>query len=104
MTVSKYEGGHRRGYSVALERHPRVEDYDCQGTDESDAGVPVRIVTLVNGFAFEDAAANEGDDPEARYALHSKGFDSVKEALRWINAADPCKCGRCLLPPRPIRK
>jgi len=95
-TKAKYEGGAANGYSLTLERNPRVEAYDCQGTDESDNGVPVRIVTLVPGFAFDDAALNEGDDPEARMALHSKGFESVADAVRRIREADPCKCGRCL--------
>lgn len=92
----KYEGGHERGYSAKLEKHPKVEAYDCQGTDELDNGVPIRIVTLVPGWAFQDAAKNEGDDPEARMALHSRGCSSVAEALRDIKFADPCKCGRCL--------
>jgi len=96
MTKTKYEGGAANGYSLTLERNPRVEAYDCHGTDESDNGVPRRIVTLVPGFAFEDAAANEGDDPEARSALHSKGFGSVAEAVQRIRDAEPCKCGRCL--------
>lgn len=94
--ATKYEGGHPRGASASLDRHPKVEAYDCQGTDESDNGVPVRIVTLVAGWAFDDAARNEGDDPEARLALHSKGFSSVKDALQRINEAEPCKCGRCM--------
>lgn len=96
MTKSKYEGGHHRGRSAVLDRHPRVEAYDCQGTDESDAGVPVRIVTLMPGWAYYDAAKSTEDDPDGRYALHSKGHESVKEALRWIKDADPCKCGRCI--------
>lgn len=89
---TKYEGGDgHAGPSKLLDRHPRVEAYDDAGTDDG-----VRIVTLVPGFAFEDAAKNEGDDPESRMALHSKGFSSVKRALEWINSAEPCKCGRCL--------
>ncbi len=95
-SATKYEGGHPRGRSVTLDRHPRVEAYDCQGTDELDNGVPIRIVTLVPGYAFEDAAENEGDDPESIMALHSKGFSSVADALDRIRNADPCKCGRCL--------
>lgn len=95
-TNRKYGGGAHNGFSATLEANPKVEAYDCQGTDELDNGVPIRIVTLVAGWAFQDAAENEGDDPEARMALHSKGFESVKDALRGIKFADPCKCGRCL--------
>lgn len=94
--MTKFEGGHRNGQSATLDRHPRVEAYDCQGTDESDAGVPVRIVTLMPGWAYDDAAASTEDDPDGRYALHSKGFESVKDALKRIREADPCKCGRCM--------
>jgi len=89
---TKYIGGDgHSGPSVQLDRHPRVLEYDDAGTDEG-----VRIVTLVRGFAFEDAAKNEGDDPESRMALHSKGFSSVRDAIQRINWANPCKCGRCL--------
>jgi hypothetical protein len=95
-TNQKYGGGARNGFSQTLERHPRIEAYDCQGTDESDAGVPRRIVTLVPGFAFDDAARNDGDDPDARIALHSKGFGTVAEAVARVNDAEPCRCGRCL--------
>lgn len=89
---TKYQGGSgHSGPSVQLDRHPRVECYDDAGTDEG-----VRIVTLVAGFAFDDAAEKPGDDPDARMALHSKGFESVKDALRRINWAEPCHCGRCI--------
>lgn len=89
---TKYEGGSgHSGPSALLDRHPRVEAYDDAGTDDG-----VRIVTLVRGFAFEDAAKNEGDDPDSRMALHSKGFSTVKDAIQRINWAEPCKCGRCL--------
>ena len=92
MTKSKYEGGDgHAGPSVLLDRNPRVEAYDDAGTDDG-----VRIVTLMPGWAFEDAAANYGDDPDGRMALHSKGFPSVKDAVRRINEAEPCYCGRCL--------
>lgn len=96
MSKSKYEGGHRAGASGMLDRHPLVEAYDCHGTDESDAGVPRRIITLVPGWAFEDAAETEADDPDGRYALHSRGCGSVKEALEDLKYAKPCKCGRCM--------
>lgn len=88
---TKYHGGDgHSGRSVQLDRNPRVLDYDDAGTDHG-----VRIVTLVEGFAFEDAARNPGDDPDARNALHSKGFASVRSALDAINSADRCFCGRC---------
>jgi len=91
-TTSKYDGGDgHAGPSVTLDRNPRVECYDDAGTDDG-----VRIVTLVPGFAFQDAAQNEGDDPEARMALHSRGCPSVADAVRHIRDAEPCKCGRCL--------
>jgi hypothetical protein len=77
--------------SKTLDRNPRVKAYDSAGTDDG-----VRIVTLVRGFAFEDAAANKGDDPEGRLALHSKGFETVAEAVEAIRFAQPCKCGHCL--------
>lgn len=90
--ATKYQGGDgHAGKSVTLDKHPKVLDYDDAGTDEG-----VRIVTLVRGWAFEDAAENEGDDPEGRMALHSSGCDSVKDALYLIRYARPCKCGRCL--------
>lgn len=92
MTTSKYEGGDgHAGRSMTLDRHPKVLCYDDADTDEG-----VRIVTLVRGWAFEDAARNEGDDPDALRALHSKGCDSVKDALRRIAMAELCKCGWCL--------
>jgi hypothetical protein len=90
--ATKYQGGDgHSGPSATLDRNPRVAEYDDAGTDPG-----VRVVTLVPGFAFEDAARNEGDDPEARRALHSKGFSSVKDAVQRVAWADPCKCGRCL--------
>lgn len=94
--MTKYEGGASNGRSAQLDRNPRVEAYDCQGTDVMDNGTPVRIVTLVPGFAFDDAAKRTEDDPDGRYALHSKGFESVKDALDRIKWAEPCKCGRCM--------
>jgi hypothetical protein len=91
MTKSKYEGGSGFAQSATLDRNPRVECYDDAGTDDG-----WRIVTLMPGWAFEDAAANEGDDPDSRMALHSKGFETVKAAVDRIRWAEPCKCGRCL--------
>lgn len=92
-TETKYQGGTSpgAGESVTLDRHPKVLDYDSYGTDDG-----VRIVTLIRGWAFEDAAENEGDDPEGNRALHSAGCSSVKDALEQIRYAKPCKCGRCL--------
>lgn len=91
---TKYRGGcGHSGPSVQLDRHPRVLDYDDAGTDDG-----VRIVTLVRGFAFQDAAQNPGDDPDARMALHSRGCDSVRDALDQINRAEVCYCGRCTSP------
>lgn len=92
MMKTKYLGGDgHAGRSKQLDRHPRVECYDDAGTDDG-----VRIVTLVAGFAFQDAARKPGDDPEARSALHSRGCASVREAISDVNAAERCYCGRCL--------
>jgi hypothetical protein len=88
---SKYDGGTGHGRSTTLDRHPKVERYDDAGTDDG-----VRIVTLVKGWAFEDAAARTEDDPDARMALHSKGCPTIKYALDAIRYASPCKCGRCV--------
>lgn len=89
---TKYRGGSgHAGPSVMLDRHKKVLDYDDAGTDDG-----FRIVTLVRGWAFEDAAKNEGDDPQARMALHSRSFGSVKEALVDLKYVTPCKCGRCM--------
>jgi hypothetical protein len=93
---TKFGGGHPRGQSATLDKNPRILSYDCHGTDESDRGVPRRIVTLAHGWAFQDAAVNEGDDPEVRMALHHKSFGSVSDAERAVQQANPCKCGRCL--------
>lgn len=76
---------------TTLEKNPRVLAYDNEGTD---AGY--FMVTLVKGYAFDDAAANVGDDPDARMALHSKTFPSVRDAIDRIKWADRCKCGRCV--------
>ncbi len=76
---------------VTLDRHPKVLEYDNEGTDEGRF-----IITLVRGYAFDDPAENEGDDPDASMACHSRGVSSVTEALRDIKWAQPCKCGRCL--------
>lgn len=85
--MSKGEGLHLK----TLERHPRVLAYDNHGTDSG-----CFIVTIVKGFAFYDAAENEGDDPEARRACHSISCDTVKDALYRLSMATPCKCGRCV--------
>lgn len=88
MTGSKCKYGEP---SKTLDREPRVLAYDSAGTDDG-----YRMVTLIRGFAFEDAAKNEGDDPETRMALHSMSFRTVKEAIDRVRLADPCKCGRCM--------
>lgn len=79
--------------SVQLDRNPRILEYDSAGTDDG-----VRIVTLVQGFAFEDAAARTEDDPDGRQALHSRGFENVHTALWAVRDAAPCRCGRCVGP------
>lgn len=89
---TKYKGGDgHAGKSITLDKHPKVLEYDDAGTDEG-----ARIVVLVPGWAFMDAAKNEGDDPEGRMALHAQACGSVKEALQDIRNAQPCKCGYCL--------
>jgi hypothetical protein len=85
--MTKCEYGKR---SKVLDRHPLVECYDDAGMDEGR-----RMVTLVKGYAFEDAAA-PGQDPEARIALHSRGFDTVKDAVDRLRGVSPCHCGRCV--------
>lgn len=74
-----------------LENHPRVLCYDNEGTDDG-----YFMLTLVRGFAFDDAAKTTADDPEAKMALHSKTFPSVKEAVQQLKWAAPCLCGRCM--------
>jgi len=74
-----------------LDKHPRVLEYDNEGTDDG-----MFILTLVRGYAFYDAAKDEGDDPQAEMACHGSSFYTVKEAIQRINEAKPCKCGRCL--------
>ena len=88
---SKFRGGDSAPASKVLDRHPLVEEYDSAGTDEG-----VRIVTLVAGWAFEDAAQRLEDDPHSIMALHSKGCSTVKDALERIRTARPCRCGRCM--------
>lgn len=73
-----------------LEKHPRVLAYDNEGTDEGYV-----MITTVKGYAFEDAAKNVGDDPEARMAAHSRTCRGVKDALFHLRLAAPCRCGRC---------
>lgn len=85
--MSKGEGIHLK----TMERHPRVLAYDNYGTDPG-----CFMVTTVKGFAFDDAAENVGDDPDARMACHSRSCHGVKDAIYHLSLAQPCKCGRCV--------
>lgn len=89
--ATKYLGGDGHcGISKTLDKNPKVLDYDDAGTDEG-----YRIITLVRGWAFRDAAKTLEDDPEGRMAQHCISAKGIKDALEQIRMADPCKCGRC---------
>lgn len=66
-----------------MKRHKKIQHWD----DERSLGNSI-IVTLVNGFAFQD---NNIDDA----ALHVRGFDTVKEAMSAVVKTKPCTCSQC---------
>ncbi len=63
-------------------KHARIEHWD----DEREIGNSL-IVTLKRGWRF-------GEEGE-----HVRGFDSKREALMEVRAAEPCYCSDCV--PRP---
>lgn len=68
-------------------RHPKILDWSDEREGMGRDGDPI-MVTLVKGFAYQD---NDVDD----MALHVRGFYTVKEAMKEVRAAKPCKCSRC---------
>lgn len=73
-----------------LERHPLVLEYDNHGTDEGRF-----LLTLIPGYAFEDAVTERGGC--CRSTSHTRSFGSAKEAVEFIKLlAEPCVCERCV--------
>lgn len=87
--VTKLDG--RGKVRKGLDASPRVKLYDEAFMDDGRF-----VVTLADGFAFDDAAEHVGDDPEGKLACHVRSFGTQAEALDAIKAAKPCRCGRCL--------
>lgn len=60
------------------QRHNDIEHWD----DERSIGNSL-IVTLKKGLRFDDRGE------------HVRGFDTVKEAMSAVRAAQPCDCKNC---------
>lgn len=59
-------------------RHPKVQHWD----DERGIGNSL-IVTLKKGWRFDERGE------------HVRGFDTVREAILGVKAAQPCDCDLC---------
>lgn len=59
-------------------KHSKIEHWD----DERGIGNSL-IVTLKKGWRFEDRGE------------HVRGFDTKKEAMQEVMAAQPCGCAEC---------
>jgi len=65
------------------QRHKKIQFWD----DERKYGNSL-IVTLHYGWAF-------GDNENPNGGEHVRGFDTVKEAMAEVRAAEPCHCRTC---------
>jgi hypothetical protein len=74
-----------------LDADKRVLAYDEAFMDDGRF-----MVTLSHGYAFDDAAANVGDDPDGASASHTRSFGTQAEAMEAVRHASLCRCGRCL--------
>ena len=60
------------------QRHKKIEHWDDERSIDNSL-----IVTLVKGWRFEERGE------------HVRGFDTVKDAMAEVRAAQPCDCPVC---------